>query len=44
MQSYDIVVIGGGPCGIATVVEAKKGGLSRILLLENFFQMEISFF
>lgn len=35
MQSYDIVVIGGGPCGIATVVEAKKGGLSRILLLEK---------
>ena len=35
MQNYDIVVIGGGPCGIATVVEAKKGGLLRILLLEK---------
>ena len=32
---YDIVVIGGGPCGIATVVEAKESGFSDVLLLEK---------
>lgn len=32
---YDIVVIGGGPCGIATVVEAKRNGFKNVLLLEK---------
>lgn len=32
---YDIVIIGGGPCGIACVVEAKNAGLEKILLLEK---------
>ena len=32
---YDLVVIGGGPCGIASVVEAKRNGLARVLLLEK---------
>lgn len=32
---YDIVVIGGGPCGIATVVEAKANGFKNVLLLEK---------
>ncbi len=31
---YDVVVIGAGPCGISAVVEAKKSGLS-VLLLEK---------
>ena len=32
---YDIIVIGGGPCGIATVVEARANGLKKVLLLEK---------
>ena len=34
-EIYDIVVIGGGPCGIATVVEAKESGFKDVLLLEK---------
>jgi len=32
---YDIVIIGGGPGGIGTAIEAKVLGLDRILLLEK---------
>ena len=32
---YDLIVVGGGPCGIASVVEAKRNGLSNVLLLEK---------
>ena len=32
---YDLAVIGGGPCGIASVVEAKRNGLAHVLLLEK---------
>lgn len=33
--SYDLVVIGGGPCGISTVVEAKIAGISKVALIEK---------
>lgn len=32
---YDLIVVGGGPCGIASVVEAKRNGLNNVLLLEK---------
>ncbi|CZE48346.1 NAD(P)-binding domain-containing protein [Campylobacter geochelonis] len=32
---YDLAVIGGGPCGISSVVEAKISGLQKVLLLEK---------
>ncbi|ALV24389.1 NADPH oxidoreductase, putative flavodoxin quinone reductase FqrB [Campylobacter iguaniorum] len=32
---YDAIVIGGGPFGIATVVEAKRKGFQNVLLLEK---------
>lgn len=32
---YDIIVIGGGPFGIASIVEAKREGINDILLLEK---------
>lgn len=33
--SYDLVVIGGGPCGISTVVEAKIAGINKVALIEK---------
>ncbi|KEA46460.1 pyridine nucleotide-disulfide oxidoreductase [Campylobacter mucosalis] len=32
---YDLVVIGGGPCGIGAVVEAKTAGLVNVLMIEK---------
>ena len=32
---YDIAVIGGGPCGLAAIVEAKTHGVERVILLEK---------
>jgi len=32
MQLYDVLIIGGGPCGLAAGIEAKKAGLSHLIL------------
>ncbi|NLK66492.1 MAG: NAD(P)-binding domain-containing protein [Campylobacteraceae bacterium] len=34
-ELYDIIVIGGGPCGLASVVEANIAGFKDVLLLEK---------
>lgn len=31
-QVYDVVIVGGGPCGLAAGIEASKSGLSHLIL------------
>ena len=35
MNRYDLIIIGGGPAGLAAAISAKEKGIDNLLILER---------